>query len=168
MTGVTLRCPHCGTTQGVLGECEACREAEVRYFCTNHTPGLWLDAPSCSRCGARFGQAEPDRHEPEPTPSASEMPPPVRPRRMDADAGPWARAEDRPDLDSRGPTAPDPTRILLDMLSAAARSRPLMREYHDKPRRRGGCLRTLFMLALLLLGLFVLGPILLGMFMGYG
>ena len=33
---VVLRCPTCGTTQGDAGECEACSEGEVRYFCTNH------------------------------------------------------------------------------------------------------------------------------------
>jgi len=54
---VVLRCPTCGTTQPVVGECEACHDAQVRYFCTNHTPGLWLDEPTCPRCGSRFGEA---------------------------------------------------------------------------------------------------------------
>ena len=52
---VVLRCPTCGTTQGHAGECEACSEGEVRYFCTNHDEGIWLDGPVCSRCGAKFG-----------------------------------------------------------------------------------------------------------------
>ena len=52
---VVLRCPNCGTTQGHTGECEACSEGEVRYFCTNHDEGLWLDGPACNRCGAKFG-----------------------------------------------------------------------------------------------------------------
>ena len=52
---VVLRCPTCGTTQGDAGECEACSDGEVRYFCTNHDEGIWLDSPVCSRCGARFG-----------------------------------------------------------------------------------------------------------------
>ena len=52
---VVLRCPTCGTTQGHAGECEACSEGEVRYFCTNHDEGVWLDGPECSRCGAKFG-----------------------------------------------------------------------------------------------------------------
>jgi hypothetical protein len=56
MSGVLLRCPNCGTTKATPGECEACHEADVRYFCTNHTPGHWLDAPMCPDCGARFGQ----------------------------------------------------------------------------------------------------------------
>lgn len=52
---VVLRCPTCGTTQGHAGECDACSEGEVLYFCTNHDEGVWLDGPMCSRCGARFG-----------------------------------------------------------------------------------------------------------------
>ena len=43
MSGVVLRCPSCGTTTAASGECEACREAQVRYYCTNHTPGRWLE-----------------------------------------------------------------------------------------------------------------------------
>jgi hypothetical protein len=56
---VVLRCPHCGTTQGAPGECHACSEADVRYFCRNHDPGRWLDAPTCPACGARFGERPP-------------------------------------------------------------------------------------------------------------
>ena len=52
---VLLRCPTCGTTQRHAGECEACSEGDVRYFCTNHDDGIWLEGPVCSRCGARFG-----------------------------------------------------------------------------------------------------------------
>lgn len=54
---VVLRCPSCGTTRAASGECDACHEATVRHFCTNHTPGLWLDASTCPTCGARFGDA---------------------------------------------------------------------------------------------------------------
>ena len=54
---VVLRCPTCGTTQGHAGECEACSEGEVRYFCTNHDQGIWLDGAACPRCGAKFGDA---------------------------------------------------------------------------------------------------------------
>jgi hypothetical protein len=57
MSGVVLRCSNCGTVQAKSGECDACHEAQVRYFCTNHTPGLWLDADSCAQCGARWGEA---------------------------------------------------------------------------------------------------------------
>ena len=55
MSDVLIRCPNCGTTQAALGECDACREAQVRYFCTNHDPGRWLDGPACPACGARYG-----------------------------------------------------------------------------------------------------------------
>ena len=55
MSDVLIRCPNCGTTQAALGECEACHEAQVRYFCTNHDPGRWLDGPACPACGARYG-----------------------------------------------------------------------------------------------------------------
>jgi hypothetical protein len=68
---VVLRCPNCGTTQAHPGECEACAEGEVQYFCTNHDEGIWLDGPVCRRCGAKFGDA-PAR----PTPVS---PPPVSP-----------------------------------------------------------------------------------------
>jgi hypothetical protein len=64
MSGVALRCANCGTTQSHPGECEACFHGEVRYFCSNHSPGLWLDGPVCRRCGAEFGDAP--RREPEP------------------------------------------------------------------------------------------------------
>ena len=43
MSGVVLRCPSCGTTRAAPGECDACHEAQVRYYCTNHTPGRWLE-----------------------------------------------------------------------------------------------------------------------------
>ena len=66
MSGVVVRCPNCGTTQAALGECEACHEAETRYFCPNHTPGLWLDAPACASCGARVGVAPPAAKKPAP------------------------------------------------------------------------------------------------------
>lgn len=53
MSDVVLRCPHCGTTQAERGECEACHEDTVRYFCPNHPGGRWLDGPVCAECGAR-------------------------------------------------------------------------------------------------------------------
>ena len=70
---VVLRCPTCGTTQAHVGECEACSEGEVRYFCTNHDEGIWLDGPACTRCGARFGDASRIPRTP-PTPSAPTRP----------------------------------------------------------------------------------------------
>ena len=54
---VVLRCPNCGTTQAAGGECEACHEAQVRYFCTNHEPGLWIAGETCAACDARRDEA---------------------------------------------------------------------------------------------------------------
>ncbi len=50
---VVKRCPSCGTTQAAAGECEACHEAQVGYFCTNHEPGVWLAGRTCPQCAAR-------------------------------------------------------------------------------------------------------------------
>ena len=54
---MVLRCPNCGTTQAARGECEACHESQVRYFCTNHSPGLWLKGPTCPSCAEAKGRA---------------------------------------------------------------------------------------------------------------
>lgn len=54
---VVQRCPSCGTTQAAAGECEACHEAPVRYFCTNHEPGVWLAGRTCPQCEARAALA---------------------------------------------------------------------------------------------------------------
>src|SRR3954467_6863166 len=96
MSDVVIRCPNCGTMQSALGECEACHEADTRYFCTNHMPGLWLDGPACSACGARYGVAReiprpPPPPPPPPAPPRARVEPPVRPR-----ARPVPRAEREP------------------------------------------------------------------------
>lgn len=90
---VVLRCPNCGTTRATAGECEACHEAQARYFCTNHRPGLWLDAPVCPRCGARFGGSASVPSAARPAVPASKVPahstPAVRaPARVSASSGP--------------------------------------------------------------------------------
>jgi hypothetical protein len=54
---VTLRCPSCGTTRDAPGECDACHDAKVRYFCDNHVPGVWLKGRTCEQCGARSGES---------------------------------------------------------------------------------------------------------------
>ena len=79
MSGVVLRCPSCGTTTAASGECEACHEAQVRYYCTNHTPGRWLDSRSCPQCGSQFGVPDPPPvvHSPPRRPPASPAPPPA-------------------------------------------------------------------------------------------
>ena len=75
MSDVIIRCPNCGTTQRTLGECEACHEADVRYFCTNHGPGQWLDGAACPVCGARYGV---ERERPRPDPRERVEPPETR------------------------------------------------------------------------------------------
>lgn len=93
---VVLRCPTCGTTRPTPGDCEACHEAQVRYFCTNHTPGLWLDVPTCPQCGARFGEA---RRAPTPLPVPPARTRPTAPARSPASPPPapaYARDEPRP------------------------------------------------------------------------
>ena len=77
MSDVVIRCPNCGTTQRTLGECDACHEADVRYFCSNHEPGRWLDGPVCDACGARYG-VERARTSP-PPPRTRTTPPAPRP-----------------------------------------------------------------------------------------
>ncbi len=87
---VVQRCPNCGTTQAVAGECEACHEARVRYFCTNHDPGVWLDGPTCPQCAARAAPAA------RPTVPASAPPSRARPAALGVDAGASGDAGARP------------------------------------------------------------------------
>jgi rubredoxin len=170
MTGVLLRCPNCGTTKSSFGECEACHEAQVRYYCTNHTPGQWLESPKCTRCGAVFGRASPA-----PAPSSTPTP---RPERSPTPAGPASTRPSprtpRPDgsrmrrregvdrhREAPGPRAtaepPEARRgggVLLpgleEILRAAARRRvPREPEREAVPMRRGmGCLTRLLLMAL--------------------
>lgn len=93
MSGVVIRCQHCGTTQATLGECEACHEGTTRYYCPNHAPGRWLDAPSCTACGARVG-VPPKVVTPPPPPRRPSSPssrPAPPPRRSRAEAPPPPR-----------------------------------------------------------------------------
>jgi hypothetical protein len=181
MSGVVLRCPNCGTVQPSTGECEACREAPVRFFCTNHDPGIWVDSPSCPQCGARFGDPAPAR----------EPPPPERPRarpaelaeprpdpygREDDGVGPWGAGSPAGSRLPSGdrPAGPDPASLLLAMLGAAARARRGRSEEFgyevEAPRRRrgGGCIGRLLMLALLLFVLMLIVPMLLGALLNFG
>lgn len=166
MTGVVLRCPNCGTVEANAGECEACHEAQVRYFCTNHTPGLWLDASSCAQCGARFGDVAPA--------PASALPPidrslqtgatrTARPITPEPEAGPWETSPPDAEPSARAPSP------WVEMLAAAARASAARRSeragYEDETPvrvRGGGCLKQLVLLALFLFGLFVLASLLLG------
>ena len=148
MSGVVLRCPNCGTTKAAPGECEACHEGQVRYYCTTHTPGRWLDTPSCPQCGARFGEpagapvrpapAAPTRHPARPAPAAPRrmpasspkaaprpMPPPAgRPTAGEGSSGGSERLPpgEYEEIDVRDEYAPRGT-SWHDLLRAAARAR---------------------------------------------
>ena len=98
MTGVVLRCPNCGTTRAATGECEACHEAEVRYYCTNHSPGLWLESRGCAQCGARFG---------DPAPPPAAVPRPARPTSARGPGAPVPRPAPAP-LPPRAAPPPGP------------------------------------------------------------
>jgi len=176
---VVLRCPNCGTTRATPGECEACQQGPVRYFCTNHAPGLWLSERSCAKCGAAFG--EPSRA-PSPPPARSPAPAPVAgPRREPVPAAPVASAS-RSAARSRYPRAehtavydeaPEPSVSTMapwqKVLSAALRARSAAIAARD-PRRLpvgvGGCLRRVLVTVVLLfvafgIALFVFGRALL-------
>jgi hypothetical protein len=102
MSGVLIRCQHCGTTQATLGECEACHEGETRYYCPNHAPGLWLDGPVCATCGARVGvppavRAEPPRASGSPRGrGAARSPAPPRDAPREFPPSPFGRRPARP------------------------------------------------------------------------
>ncbi len=129
---VTLRCPNCGTTRATPGECDACHEAQARYFCTNHTPGLWLDGRTCPACGAQFGDESR-------LPSAPA--PPVRTR---------ASADEKA---IRGSTLAPWQQILSAILragSVVAAATP-RRERAALGRGAGGCLGRLLLFIVLLI-----------------
>jgi hypothetical protein len=176
MSGVVLRCSNCGTVQASTGECEACHEAQVRYFCTNHTPGLWLDVSACPQCGARFGEYPP-------TPTATRPPAtrrgPARPRTLpeterpapdpDDESGPWD-AVPSPSLDggpregSRRPTLGTLLEAIVHADRARRRREARSIDVPDTPVHApgSGCVRRLLLLALLLGAFFLLVPILIG------
>jgi len=181
MTGVVIRCPHCGTTQASLGECEACHEGETRYFCPNHTPGRWLDSPACTSCGARLGVAPPGAPAlapPRSGRSSAAATPPARatrpPRRTDGlpryDTAPPPRPRDPDDYEVltgevRGKGSGAARRSgseLLDMLVRAAGAAAASRAAARVPRHPAaaaastgsslfGCLRRLVILAVVLI-----------------
>lgn len=174
MSDVVLRCSNCGTVQASTGECEACHEAQVRYFCTNHAPGKWLDGPSCPDCGARFGEDAPASSTRRPHPDRLGIQPTsrdtVRPAPEPVDeTAPWETTTSRLPRDG----SPERLRIpsagtLLEAFAYAARARRVRKAETDRtfdlPVRApgGGCIRRLLLLAFLLATLFVLAPLLLG------
>ena len=132
---VVLRCPTCGTSQLHVGECEACSEGEVRYFCTNHEQGLWLDEPVCSRCGAEFGAAPRKPRSTAPTrmappAGAPDFRAPGRRRGPDIESDPGSERRSSPRLDREEPAAPEvlpPVTSLEDLLGEFADARARMR-----------------------------------------
>jgi hypothetical protein len=152
MSGVILRCPNCGTGRATPGECDACHEADVRYFCTNHTPGLWLDGKACTRCGARFGQPAPATPAAPAAPAAAPRPSRPRPGSTGRAAPPRRPTEEVFGRLDEPPPRPRPP-SLEEMLAEAVRAREAARPTIDTappgatPRALGGCLaRTLIML----------------------
>lgn len=180
---VVHRCPSCGTTKGTSGECEACHEAQVRYFCTNHVPGLWLSASTCPRCGASFGvpaRAAPATEPAAPVRTSSPVPPPAAASRAAPPRAPYSRAlppsvwggRKRSPPASGGALEPGMSgmAILQKILEAAVRARyarvALARERRPRGRGAGGCLMRLLLGMLLVFlalasGLFVFGRALL-------
>ena len=187
MSGVVLRCPSCGTTRAAPGECDACHEAQVRYYCTNHTPGRWLDSRSCPQCGSQFGV--PDRpsvaHSPIRSSSASPARPPAAPPRPAAalpptggrkgytswpPRGPWGRRvfpgharETRPRSDAIREAI---ERRLPDRFKEAARVRRMRDEVPDLPPIwvATGCLRPVLLMLLLFVLASLAMPLLLSAF----
>jgi hypothetical protein len=173
MSGVAFRCPTCGTTQTHAGECDACSEAQVRYFCTNHTPGVWLDAPTCGQCGASFGEA-PTTRLPATAPARTvslhkTRTPDVTPSiRADDDHRPTVRRGRRPPaVEPRERSVPPSLRDLLDRLSDGPErdeetfeARP---HYESAPKSSilAGCLVRLLLLVLVLIALGIAGLFLL-------
>ena len=167
MNGVFLRCPNCGTTQSSAGECEACHEANVRYYCSNHTPGIWVDKPVCSRCGAKFGEIAP------PPPPPPIPPPPVRPSRPAATSvtppkpvrrwvSPWTRREDVRPAPGIGDREEHAAEILRRLILARTRERTWEDHPPVRPTARSGCLRLVLFAILLMFLLFVFGPSFIG------
>lgn len=179
MTGVVLRCPNCGTVRSTEGQCEACHEASVRYFCSNHAPGVWLDSTSCPQCGARFGDAAPVEPERVPVETPRSRPPTVRPSPArtaedDSSLGPWSTEAppEYSDADGRAGRA-DPLRILMEAVAAAARARATRVEHsrYDEVepvrRRGGGCFGRMLMLIVLAIAFLVMAPLFLSAFLGF-
>ncbi|CAN5720138.1 hypothetical protein BH09MYX1_BH09MYX1_00500 [soil metagenome] len=154
---VVLRCPSCGTTQAASGQCEACNEAEVRYFCTNHEPGLWLDESTCPTCAARISEARRMDSVPAPAPpvaarersAAPARAPIAAPARAPVSVSPppWAEAPPRPHAPP-WPMTP-PAAVLARPAPAA-----LARDHEPTSLAQlGGCLMRLVLIAVV----FVLG-----------
>jgi hypothetical protein len=174
MSAVILRCDNCGTSQSARGLCEACHEGQVRYFCTNHDPGRWLETPKCPKCGAEYGVTVPppprrpdtgDLRIRRKAPSPSDPPTPAtRPGKRTG--GPWGL---------RPPRAPEEI-LVSDEAVARARAVDRLRRLLDAarygrrtpdptdftygsptPMMAGGCLRAFLLIMLFFLLVSFLG-----------
>ena len=136
MKPVVIRCPNCGTTQGRLGECDACHHADVAYFCPNHAPGQWLEGSACPSCGARFGVA------PAHTGPVSDAPPRRAPRPSSSvEWGPRsAPLEETPTSRPPGSRPPSPDEVLartIEEMLGRSSSRAPRRTIHPPTPRTG-------------------------------
>jgi hypothetical protein len=189
MNGVALRCPNCGTTKSTPGECDACHEAQVRYYCTNHKPGRWLDAPECPQCGAKFG--DPVRPAAPPRPARPTVAPSPEPSRMGSvrpaprpSRAPWGRerapAPERTVESGRDSASAGAARAarMLEILRAASRAGRRPRDVTYVPEAPpagaafGGCLMRFVVLVIFMLIVFsfmlsMVGGSLIQMFGGY-
>ena len=143
---VVQRCPNCGTTQTSSGECQACHDAQVRFFCPNHAPGIWLDAPTCAKCGATLGA---------PTPPASFRTPPAPPpppRRSAPTRHEGSHRREEYELEPRGmPLAPWQRLIITALRARHALAGTPDREEVAPARSAGSCLlRAVILLVLLM------------------
>ena len=182
MSAVILRCDNCGTSQSARGVCDACHQGQVRYFCTNHDPGRWLETPKCAKCGAEYGVTVPppprrpdtgDLRNRRKAPSPSDPPTPAtRPGRRRG--GPWG---------SRPPRAPEEI-LVTDEAAARARAVDRLRRLLEAarygrrapdpsdftygsptPMMAGGCLRAVLLIMLFFLLVSFLGLANFGIFM---
>jgi len=150
---VVLRCPNCGTTRSSAGECEACHEARVRYFCTNHAPGLWLNDRTCPSCAAAFAdEARPARVVPGPTSRLEATRSPL------SEAALPARASARPSPAASGSGPPERHELAAEfslapwqrLLSTVLRAGAPSTISHTGRSAIGGCLRRFVFMVLLL------------------
>lgn len=185
MSGVVLRCPNCGTTKATEGECDACHEADVRYFCTNHAPGQWLETPRCPACGARFGESAPPAR-----PAAEEGPTlrrpgrrasPPRPAPMPVEdapepPGPWTETRMAEEERRRRAIREAVLTRLPDLLRRPRRREAISETVYPEPElvpaglMLGGCLFRAVGLMLFLFVMLFFGALLLGgaFFPGFG
>lgn len=163
---VVLRCPSCGTTGIAPGECQACNDAQLQYFCTNHTPGLWLADRSCPRCRAGLVDAA-DR----PPPFSSAREPktvttrlPARPSARPPASAPPALELPAEDVDERAPSLPPWQSLLSAFLRARYLPAPAAHRRTGLSVARGsrGCVMRLALIVLFLLLAMVVGLFLFG------